>query len=63
MMSAPIGDALVAYHTPNHPPVSPFLSWKGEEDSGGHPQSPAKGAIAPLDSPRHSTERYADFGY
>ena len=29
----------------------------------GYPSTPAKGAVAPLDSRRHSTELYADFGY
>ncbi len=35
----------------NHPPLSPFLSWKGEEKSLGDPPSaPAKG-LRPLDYP------------
>ena len=37
--------------TPNHPPVSPFLSWKGGKSLGGTPSTPGKGAVAPLDSP------------
>ena len=43
----------------NHPPLSPFLSWKGEEKvSGGHPQCPRQRAV-PSELPMW-TGRYAD---